>query len=167
MITKKLLPPFAALLLASCDAGNGKNDILGFMPGMKRADLHSFADAKKWRCEPRSNAPLPNEEFCFTMTGQVRVVYAANIDGEPVEWLGLNFTTTQTSQQTPLDIQSKEISTQYGKNPDSANEREVTWKLDNGNVLTLSTGNSLVLENPSIQEVDAQTVKGAAATPKF
>jgi hypothetical protein len=38
-MTKKLSIVVAAIALASCDAGNGKNDIMEFMPGMKKADV--------------------------------------------------------------------------------------------------------------------------------
>jgi hypothetical protein len=164
----KRLAIVAALVLGACgNEGNGKNDILGFYPGMKRADLHKFADSKKWKCEPALRVPAPNQEFCFTMTGKVEVIFATKLEDEPVESVSLDFSTTQTKQQTPLDVQAKDISQQYGKQPDGVQPGEVSWSLQNGNVLKLNPGNQLTLENPSIEQLDFRTLKGAASTPKF
>lgn len=157
----------AGLLLASCDAGNGKNDILGFSPGMTRAEAHSNADAKKWKCEADLHSPQPNEEVCFTMTGRVRLNFARKIEGQPLLYVFLDFSTTQTAEQTPLDSQAKDISAQYGKKPDSPGGGEIIWNLDRGNVLTLSSGNSLVLGNEVLSNQDDRAVGNVAKTPSF
>ena len=148
----------AAITLASCDAGNGKNDIIGFMPGMKKTDIHALADSHLWKCE--NGYPLKNfsktEETCHTTKGEMRVVYAANMEGWPVSGLQFSF---RPGQQQPAVIQSQveAISNQYGKKPDritriegESDILEAVWNLDNGNVLILGNVGILEMQNPII-----------------
>ena len=174
-MTKKLLIIVAAIALASCDAGNGKNDIIGFMPGMKKADVHALADSHKWKCEndyPRRNFSR-TEETCYTMSGQMRVVYAANMEGWPVSALVFGFNQDQRDPRLSLEIQAEEISTQYGKKPDNMTRDirgdvdEVYWNLDNGNVLKLQTLNTLILENQAIVRADQEAGQRVNPVPKF
>jgi hypothetical protein len=57
-MTKSLSIIVAAIALASCDAGNGKNDIIRFMPSMMKADVYALADSHQWKCE--NGYPLKN-----------------------------------------------------------------------------------------------------------
>ncbi|SHI07260.1 hypothetical protein [Bradyrhizobium erythrophlei] len=107
-MTKKLSIVVAAIALASCDAGNGKNDIMGFMPGMKKADVHALAESHKWRCLNESKTG----ETCYTMSGAMRVAYATNTEGWPVSGLAFAF---YTDQKVPLEIQAEDISKQFGR----------------------------------------------------
>jgi len=174
-MTKKLSIIVAAIALASCDAGNGKNDIIGFMPGMKKADVHALADSHKWKCEngyPQRNFSR-TEETCYTMSGQMRVVYATNMEGWPVSALVFGFNQGQRDPRPSLEIQAEEISTQYGKKPDNMTRDirgdvdEVYWNLDNGNVLKLQTLNTLILENQAIVRADQEAGQRVNPVPKF
>jgi hypothetical protein len=173
-MTKKLSIVVAAIALASCDAGNGKNDIMGFMPGMKKADVHALAESHTWRCLNESKT----DETCYTMSGAMRVAYATNMEGWPVSGLAFAF---YTDQKVPLEIQAEDISKQFGKKPDgmtrdsNGDVEEVDWNLDVGNVLKLEMSNILVLENKSIVKADEDTGRQNAIqnarqsnpTPKF
>ena len=64
-----------AAALASCDAGNGKNDIIGFQLGMKKDAVHALADSNHWTCDNNSKTG----ETCYTMSGQMRVAYASHL----------------------------------------------------------------------------------------
>jgi hypothetical protein len=174
-MNRKLWIIVAAVALASCDAGNGKNDILGFMPGMKKADVHALADSHKWRCEndyPRKNFSR-TEETCYTLSGQMRVVYATNMEGWPVSALTLGFDQEHRGQRVSLEAQAEEISAQYGKKPDvmtrdlGGDVYQVHWNLDNGNVLTLEVLNQLTLENQAIVKADEDAGQRVNPVPKF
>jgi hypothetical protein len=93
IMTRNLSIIVAAIALVSCDAGNGKNDIIGFMPGIKKADVHALADSHKWICgNHRQQSPMPaGQEICHTSSGEMTVIYATNIDGWQVWELSFEF----------------------------------------------------------------------------
>jgi hypothetical protein len=170
-MTRILTIVVAAISLASCDAGNGKNDIIGFMPGMKKADVHALADSNKWRCESENFSKTG--EVCYTMSGQMRVIYAANMEGWPVSALQFAFS---PGQQQPAVIQGQveAISSQYGKKPDRVTRRdgysdivEAVWNLDNGNVLILGNVGILEMQNRAIVMEDEKALGRGAVIPKF
>jgi hypothetical protein len=166
---KKLAAIASTLALASCNAGNGKNDILGFEPGLFRENAHKVADRNKWKCEPGGMwGPPEHEETCHTMTGVVTLFFSKNIEGEPIYRVGLDFNTARNNVVTPIETSAQEVSTQYGKSPDSIDPGQAIWKLDNGNVLVLETHNYLSLINSSIADLDEQTaIDNAPKVPKF
>jgi hypothetical protein len=178
-MTKKLSIIFAATALASCDAGNGKNDIIGFMPGMKKAAIHALADSHQWKCE--NGYPLKNfsktEETCHTTGGEMRVVYASNMEGWPVSALQFAFSPGQ-QQQAVIQNQVAAISNQYGKKPDRVTRidgdddiMEAVWNLDNGNVLILGNMGILEMQNRAIvmedDKASGRNAIQANPTPKF
>jgi hypothetical protein len=176
-MTKKLSIIVAAIALASCDAGNGKNDILGFRPGMTKADIHTLADSNKWSCSDRQGiSPLPaGQEMCHTSSGEMRVIYATNIDGWLVWELSFEFS-PGIHRDTVVESQVKDVSDQYGKKPDQVLRPDgfivqAVWNLDNGNLLTLGNAGILDLQNDSIvnevqKAADGNAIK-ANPTPRF
>jgi hypothetical protein len=176
-MTKKLSIIAAAVALASCDAGNGKNDIIGFMPGMMKADVHALADSHQWRCDNRQGqSPLPaGQEICHTLNGEMRIVYATNIDGWQVWELSFQFS-PGIHEDAVVESQVRDISDQYGKKPDRVVKPDgfivqALWNLDNGNVLTLGNTGILDLQNQSIvtedQKAGGRNAIKANPTPKF
>lgn len=176
-MTKKLSIIVTAIALASCDAGNGKNDIIGFTPGMKKSDVHALADSHQWRCDNREGqSPTPaGQEMCHTTSGEMRVVYATNIEGWPVSALRFAFNPGLHGDAV-VESQVKDISGQYGKKPDRVARPagfivQALWNLDNGNVLTLGNLGILDLQNQAIVTED-ENARGrsdikANPTPKF
>jgi hypothetical protein len=177
IMTRNLLIIVAAISLASCDAGNGKNDIIGFIPGMTKADVHAVADSHQWRCDTRQGqSPMPaGQEMCHTSSGEMTVIYATNIDGWRVWELSFQFSPGIHGDEV-VERQVKDISDQYGKKPDQVARPDgfivqALWNLDNGNVLTLGNLGILDLQNQAIvtevqKAADRKAVQ-ANPTPKF
>jgi hypothetical protein len=160
----------STLVLASCKAGNGKNDILGIEPGLFRENLHKLAERNNWKCEPGGMFGNPaHEETCHTMAGVVTLFFAKNIEGEPIYRIGLDVKAGRNGAVAPVETMTREVSDQYGKNPDG-NEPYIgpRWKLDNGNVLVVDALNYLTLINSGIADLDEQTAaNNAPKLPKF
>jgi hypothetical protein len=177
IVTRNLLIVVAALSLASCDAGNGKNDIIGFKPGMTKADVHALADSHNWSCSNRTGiSPMPaGQEMCHTSGGEMTVIYATNIDGWLVWELSFQFSPGIHGDGV-VESQIKDISDQYGKKPDRVVRPDgfivqALWNLDNGNVLTLGNLGILDLQNLAMvteaeKAADRKAVQ-ANPTPKF
>lgn len=172
-MNNKLAIILAALSLAACKAGNGKNDIFGFMAGMKKETVHAHADSKKWRCEAQSEA----QDICYTLNGPMRVIYATNMDGAPASELHLAFDQFERGK-VQIEDQAADISKQYGKEPDerlrnriTGDIEEIRWNLDDGNILILQNLNGLSLVNPAIARVNEdagrENAKKSSPTPKF
>jgi hypothetical protein len=159
-----------AAALASCDAGNGKNDIIGFQLGMKKDAVHALADSNHWTCDNNSKT----EETCYTMSGQMRVAYASHLEGSPVAHLEFDFHPGQ-QEQAVIQNQIKSISDQYGKKPDRITRMqgdfdfiiEAVWNLDNGNVLVLGNMGILEMINKAIWVEDEKASAQSTPTPKF
>jgi hypothetical protein len=167
---KKIAAIVSILVLTSCKAGNGKNDILGFEPGLFRENAHKVADRNKWKCEPGGMLGDPaHEETCHTMTGIVTLFFAKHIEGEPIYRIGLDFNAARNGVVAPIETLAKEVSAQYGRSQDGVEPYVGPfWKLDNGNVLYLEPHNYLTLLNSGVANLDEQTViDNAPKVPKF
>jgi hypothetical protein len=176
-MTKKLSIIVAAIALASCDAGNGKNDIIGFTTGMTKADVHALADSHQWRCDNRTGiSPMPlGQEMCHTTSGEMTVIYTTNVEGWLVWSLSLAFSSGAQADAV-VESQIKDVSDQYGKKPDQITRpngfiTQALWNLDHGNVLTMGNVGMLNMENSAVlaeaQIVADRNAIKANPTPKF
>jgi hypothetical protein len=116
------------------------------------------------RCAPERSRPAP----CRRRQA-LTLFFSKNIEGEPIYRVGLDFNAARNNATSPIEIQAKEVSAQYGKSPDGTGESgELIWKLDNGNVLILEGHNYISLLNEGIYKLDEQTaINNAPKTPKF